>query len=144
MRKWTALIIHHSASPQSTTLAEVDGWHRKRGFSGIGYHYFMPISGSHAYLKRARADTNTGAHTLGWNSKALGLCIAGNYETGQMSEAIYMDVLAAVAHICQKYHIPASQVFGHRDKYATACPGKNFPLARLKHDLKLKLEGVRN
>jgi N-acetylmuramoyl-L-alanine amidase len=143
MRKWQALIIHHSASAQTTKIAEVDKWHRARGFAGIGYHYFVEIAtanlhgsmSSRGHLKAARSDTKIGAHCLGMNDKALGLCVAGNYETGAMSEAIYQDVLAAVCHICKTYHIPASQVFGHRDKYATACPGKNFPLTRLKADV---------
>jgi len=137
--KWKALIIHHSASAQTTTMLDVDRWHRQRGFSGIGYHFFMQIRGGRGYLKAARPATLAGAHTIGWNSKALGLCIAGNYETDIMSKAIYQDVLAAAAHICKKYGIPANKVFGHRDKAATACPGKNFPLDKLKKDLESKL-----
>ncbi len=41
MRKIDSIIIHCSATKvgQDFTAADIDRWHRERGFNGIGYHY---------------------------------------------------------------------------------------------------------
>ncbi len=43
MRKIDSIIIHCSATKagQDFTVMDIDGWHRKRGFNGIGYHYVI-------------------------------------------------------------------------------------------------------
>ena len=137
--RWNAVIVHHSASSQDTTLTEVNAWHIQRGFNGIGYHYFMEIRDGHAYLKNGRPTSMFGAHADKYNGTALGICVAGNYETEHMSEQVYKDVLEAVEHICRKHHISPDRVWGHRDVAATVCPGKYFPLDRLKRDLHRRL-----
>ena len=41
MRKIDSIIVHCSATKagQDFTAADIDRWHRERGFNGIGYHY---------------------------------------------------------------------------------------------------------
>lgn len=41
------IIIHCSASKEGVdvTAKQVDGWHKKRGFRCIGYHYFIRLDG---------------------------------------------------------------------------------------------------
>ncbi len=43
MRIITRLIIHCTATPRGrhVTVADIDCWHRQRGFDGIGYHYII-------------------------------------------------------------------------------------------------------
>ena len=47
MRQINLLIIHCSATKenQSFTLQALEASHRKRGFNGIGYHYYIRQSG---------------------------------------------------------------------------------------------------
>lgn len=139
MRTWSYLVIHHSASSPDTRVADIDAWHRARGWSGIGYHYVIERdSAGRGHLKRGRPDTKAGAHAgvALYNSKGIGLCVAGNFDREPVSEALYADVLGAVLHLCRKYGIPAGNVLGHRDCKATACPGGLFPLKRLKEDVR--------
>jgi hypothetical protein len=143
---WEALIIHHTASSQNTKLETIRRWHKERGWQDVGYHYVMEIHNGRGVLKIGRPDTQPGAHTVGWNNKAIGLVVVGNYDTETIGERLYMDILAAVVHICLKYSIPADKIFGHRDKASTACPGKHFPLAKLREEVKRSLaptDGVR-
>jgi len=41
------IVVHHSASNSITTKkADIERWHRQRGFSQIGYHKVIEGSGS--------------------------------------------------------------------------------------------------
>ena len=53
MRKIDSIIIHCSATKvgQDFTAADIDRWHRERGFNGIGYHYVVCLDGR---LERGR------------------------------------------------------------------------------------------
>ena len=50
MRKIDSIIIHCSATKvgQDFTAADIDRWHRERGFNGIGYHYVVCLDGERA------------------------------------------------------------------------------------------------
>ena len=41
------IIIHCSATPRGVdySAADIDKWHRQRGFSKIGYHYVIRLDG---------------------------------------------------------------------------------------------------
>ena len=45
MRKIDSIIIHCSATRAGLdfTAADIDRWHRERGFNGIGYHYVIRL-----------------------------------------------------------------------------------------------------
>ena len=47
MRKIDSIIVHCSATKagQDFTAADIDRWHRERGFNGIGYHYVIRLDG---------------------------------------------------------------------------------------------------
>ena len=47
-RTITLLIVHCTATPvgREVSSAEVDQWHRQRGWKGIGYHYLIQLDGT--------------------------------------------------------------------------------------------------
>jgi len=139
-RKWSHLVIHHTATGPRETVASITAMHRRRGFTTIGYHYLIERSGTRGYLKAARPDSMAGAHCPGINTFGIGLSVVGYFHPGSphsehMSEALYQDVLGAAVHVCRKYNIPASNVKFHREMKATACPGDWFPMARLRAEV---------
>ena len=73
MRKIDSIIIHCSATKvgQDFTAADIDRWHRERGFNGIGYHYVVCLDGR---LERGRDISLAGAHCKGWNEHSIGIC----------------------------------------------------------------------
>lgn len=48
MRNINEIIIHCAATPEgkSFTVADIDHWHRQRGWKGIGYHFVIYLDGS--------------------------------------------------------------------------------------------------
>ena len=70
MRKIRKIIVHCTATPagRSVTVAEIDRWHRQRGFNGIGYHYVVGLDGS---VSKGRDEALVGAHCKGHNSDSI-------------------------------------------------------------------------
>lgn len=79
MRTITLIIIHCSAvRPNQTSSAQqIDSWHRKRGWSGIGYHYVVRRDGT---VERGRPEAKVGAHCLNHNRHSIGVCYEGGLD----------------------------------------------------------------
>jgi len=47
MRPVNEIIVHCTATPEGrpVTIADIDRWHRQRGWSGIGYHRVIGLNG---------------------------------------------------------------------------------------------------
>ena len=79
MRTIDHIIIHCSATREGSSLSveELEKMHRRRGFRGIGYHY---------YIRRDGTVTNTcpleviGAHCKGNNAHSVGICYEGGLD----------------------------------------------------------------
>ena len=66
MRKIDKLIVHCSATQEGRNLdaAEINRWHLKRGWKGIGYHYVVLLDGTIEY---GRNIYEQGAHVKNHN-----------------------------------------------------------------------------
>ncbi|SHE68781.1 N-acetylmuramoyl-L-alanine amidase [Bacteroides faecichinchillae] len=117
MRKIDSIIIHCSATKagQDFTVMDIDGWHRKRGFNGIGYHYVIRLDGK---VEKGRDISLVGAHCKGWNERSIGVCYIGGLDkngcpadtrTNEQKHTLYQLVI----DLKNKYDI--HQVLGHRD-----------------------------
>ena len=73
------IIIHCSATRagQDITAADIDCWHRARGFWSIGYHYVIRLDGT---IEPGRDVTLDGAHCMGWNQRSIGICYVGGLD----------------------------------------------------------------
>lgn len=83
MREIRRVILHCSATPDYKGdnkafdligAADIDAWHRERGFDEIGYHYVIRRSG---VLEKGRAVLKQGAHCKGYNADSIGVCYVG-------------------------------------------------------------------
>jgi len=61
MRAVNKIVIHCSATPEgrNVSASTIDGWHRKRGFNQIGYHYVIGLDGK---IEAGRPVNVMGAH----------------------------------------------------------------------------------
>lgn len=124
-KKTKYIILHHAAA--SGSVESIHQHHRyNNGWLGIGYNYYVRKDGT---IWRGRPENCTGAHTVGYNDKSIGICFEGNFETEKMSEAQLQAGLWLIRDILKRY--PEAIIGGHREYDGTACPGKNFPEALL-------------
>lgn len=130
-RTRTDTIVLHHAEASRASAEDIHRWHLDRGWSGIGYHYFVRKDGD---VWRGRPEDTVGAHAgsaSGYNSRSIGICFEGNYMTETMPEAQLAAGRALLADI-EGRHGGRLKIIGHRDVTSTDCPGARFPMARLK------------
>ena len=79
MRDIKRVILHCSATTEGAhyDVETIRRWHKKRGFSDIGYHYVIYEDGS---INIGRSIFLTGAHTSGENKDSIGICYIGGLD----------------------------------------------------------------
>jgi N-acetylmuramoyl-L-alanine amidase len=123
-RKINKIIIHCSATPPDMDVDadRVDEWHRQRGWSGIGYHFFIKRNGQ---IEIGRPLEKSGAHTKGHNKNSIGICYAGGLNSEMCPEdnrtnaqiASLLSLLRLLKNI-----FPDASIHGHRDFSIKSCP----------------------
>jgi len=108
----------------------------ERGFDNIGYHYLVCRDdgpGSSYQIKQGRPVHIAGAHAKGYNAESIGVCFEGNFDKGRMPEEQFLIGGTLILRLMEKFGI--SKILAHRDVGATRCPGRYFPLDRLRGHL---------
>lgn len=123
MRDVHLIVIHHSASPLTTTVEGIRRWHVEgRSWSDIGYHGVIEGDGK---WKPGRPFERMGAHAKGANRGSIGICVVGdNTKSGQEWTPLQISGLAdALGFLVQQF--PGCRVAGHREvgTTKTKCPG---------------------
>lgn len=125
-RNTTNRIILHHAAVSNCSVDDVDRWHKNKGWTCIGYHFFVRKDGS---IYRGRREEAVGAHAYGSNTDSIGICAEGNFENETMGDVQKQALKELFAYLKNKYGI--TKVQRHRDVNATACPGKNYPFEEI-------------
>lgn len=121
-RNRTDEIILHHAEASRASVEEVNRWHLERGWTGIGYHFYIRKDGR---IYRGRPEWAVGAHAQGHNSRSVGICCEGSFMSETMPKAQFDALVGLVREEMAKY--PGAKVLRHRDVNSTDCPGVNYP-----------------
>jgi len=128
VRQITHIVMHCTATPATADIgaADVDRWHRDRGWSGIGYHFVIRRNG---VVEKGRDLERAGAHVAGFNSRSIGISLAGgvasngqtpvdNFTDAQMEAArdLVLDLMA-------NHGIGVDKVLGHKEVIAQITHG---------------------
>jgi N-acetylmuramoyl-L-alanine amidase len=117
MRTVDKIILHCSASDiPMQNAAMIDSWHKARGFSKIGYHYFITFAGT---VEIGRKLEEIGAHCEGYNKDSIGICLAG---LSKFNEAQFVALERLLKKLKGLY--PMATIHGHREFN----PGKTCPV----------------
>jgi len=143
-KKWTAIIIHHSAT-ETGNAAIFDRMHREENhWDGVGYDFVIgngTNSGDGEVEVTFRWQQQiAGAHCGGtpnnWaNIDAVGICLVGNFDYSVPTSKQMQSLTELIQFLQQRYKIPMNRIYGHRSTpgaHVTDCPGNMFPMARLK------------
>lgn len=124
MRKITKIIVHCTATRvgRRVSVAEINAWHRARGFRCIGYHYVVGLDGS---VSVGRPIEEIGAHCKGENAESVGIVYVGGLDTdGNPADTRTAEqrksLRRLVATLCRRY--PGSTVHSHNEFAVKACP----------------------
>lgn len=124
MRKITEIIVHCSATAegQDFRAADIDRWHRQKGWSGCGYHYVVCLDGT---VERGRPDAEPGAHCYGHNMRSIGVCYIGGVDAqGRAKDTRTVQQKMALRRLVQDllHRYPGATVHGHCEFARKACP----------------------
>lgn len=125
-RNSTDEIILHHAEASRASVEEVNRWHLERGWTGIGYHFYIRKDGK---VYRGRPEWAVGAHAQGHNSRAIGICCEGSYMRETMPAAQLNALKELIRTLMAKY--PGAKLLRHKDVNSTDCPGTKFPWAEV-------------
>lgn len=120
-------IVLHNADASKCTIQDIHQWHLNNGWSGCGYHYFVRKDGS---IYKGRPDGAIGSHCKGNNTNTLGICFEGKYMAETMPTEQYNAGINLIRYLFSQYGV--MPIYGHKELFATECPGSKFPLADFK------------
>ena len=117
MRKINYIVVHCSATREGYALTPeaLEREHRRRGFRGTGYHYYIRRDGS---VFDGRPLQLPGAHVKGQNAHSIGICYEGGLDRygnpkDTRTEWQRHSLSVLVGKLLQEY--PGTCVVGHRD-----------------------------
>lgn len=125
-RSGTSEIILHHAEASHASVEDINQWHLERGWTGIGYNYYVRKDGT---IWRGRPEWAVGAHAKGHNDKSIGICCEGAYMTETMTAAQLAALKDLIRDIMSRYG--KLKLLRHKDVNETDCPGVNFPWAEV-------------
>jgi len=127
LEKIEKLIIHHTSRVNFSALDTHHFHQKERGWSGIGYNYFIEKDGS---IIEGRG-LHVGAHTYGYNRKTLGICATGDFDIEHPTGAQIQSLIDICHYFMEQYQLQPKDVVGHRELDGfdyTTCPGKLFDM----------------
>lgn len=151
------ILVHHMANANTTDYSVTQAYrmarscqqsHFNRGWIDTGQQFTISrggyvMEGRHRSLEVLRGGTQhvRGAHCDGQNDVAVGIENEGTYTSAQPPQALYNQLVALCAYICQQYNIPSREIYGHRDFNATQCPGDQLyaMLPKLRSDVAARI-----
>jgi N-acetylmuramoyl-L-alanine amidase len=130
------IVVHCSATREGAwyDAADIDRWHRARGWAGIGYHQVVLLDGT---VEPGRPEHSIGAHVAGHNHDSLAVCYVGGVaDDGRTPKdtrtpAQTSALLTVARRWMERYDIPRPAVLGHYElDRKKACPSFDMAVFR--------------
>lgn len=157
MRKILYAVNHWTASGPETTIGDIRNWHvNHNGWRDIGYHRIILHPDSDDLKAKDKNNLHwfdlvkqgrqlnedqwleyneVGAHTYGFNSVSVGICVIGGpkYKLHPLQRTALIQTNIILS---ERFGYPLEAVKCHRDLNKTQCPGDEIAkvIAALKAD----------
>lgn len=145
------IVLHHSLTTDGRVVdwSSIRKWHMGliKGspyhMSDVGYHLGVELVGQNVEVKIGRPLSMAGAHTIGFNDKAVGICILGSFDKNVPDSWHWMTSLYLIKRIRERINIPIENIIGHRESFVLlkkpvekTCPGLKFDMNLFRRDVK--------
>jgi len=140
-RDWKYIVIHHSATDIGNA-ASFNYYHKyKRHMTnGLAYHFVITngnkgpdgkIEIGNRWKKQLQGGHVKSEYI---NETGIGVCLVGNFQKYSPTKKQIRSLSALLQVIQEMTRIPSNRITGHGDikKEYTLCPGKYFPMKRIK------------
>jgi len=138
--RWKHVVVHHTATAVGT-FKGIDRDHRQRRHmeNGIAYHFLIGngkgMKDGEIKASRRWREQLQGGHLASeeLNMISLGICLVGNFETGQPSSRQLQSLASLINYLLPRCRLGRSAVKTHQqiNTVFTVCPGRKFPMMDL-------------
>lgn len=118
-RSSTDFFLVHHAYWKNCTVSDIHNLHVSKGWTGIGYNWFIAKSGL-VYEGRPEWASDADAH--GYNYNSLSVCLEGDFTQEKMGEKQRKSLIRLMDYVQKKY--PKIKLLRHLDVNHTSCPGE--------------------
>lgn len=129
----TKISVHHDAIPHSDKTAEqvmtqIFNGHKANGWPGMSYHYYIHKDGTIYQVNRH--EWVTWVDGVNWD--CIGIVLNGYFHkdvNNEPTQAQLKSLKELLDNLCTQHpEFPAAQkdVYGHRERAQTSCPGDKF------------------
>ncbi len=118
------VVVHHSAYLEDNDPLGAQRLHMEQyGFADVGYHFMLDRDGR---IYQGRSLLVRGAHTAGFNTGTVGICLLGHFDVYWPSHAQLSNLQGLLCFLLDQY--PLTHLAGHQDFQPgqTACPGRHL------------------
>jgi hypothetical protein len=141
------VVLHNTLIPRLDEWHNVTGWQRMSGLEGYyrddqkwsgGPHLFIADDLIWAFTPM----TVPGVHSPSWNGVSWGVEVVGDYDTEDLPQSVFDNVIAALAAMHVAIDKPATTLRFHKEDPATThrgCPGHNIVKQEVVHALTIAL-----
>lgn len=142
--RWGSIVLHHSGSPVGAPAA-LEAQHRAMGLAGLGYHFVVGngagMADGEIHVGYRWLDQLPGAHVAGqagdtYNRISIGICLVGDGDRRAFTDAQVRRLAQLVAALADRLEIPTEQIVGHAELAATSSPGRMFPWAAFREQVR--------
>ena len=134
-------IVHCSDSDYDyhDDISVIDEWHKERGWTCVGYHYFIKKNGE---FQRGRPVGTIGAHCKGHNHNSVGICLSGKTDFNTIQYRALRGVFKRLLISFNMFGTRRSNfyIFHHRDYN----PNKTCPNFDLDKDANIYIPGYKS
>lgn len=120
MRAIKYIVVHCTATPQSTTIESIKNyWRNDLGWSNVGYHYMIQADGTIVQIADESLITNG---VRGYNKDSIHVCWIGGQIKDNRTKQQRESLIRKLSELKAKY--PQATIQGHRDfpGVTKACP----------------------
>lgn len=125
------IIVHHSGGTDANPLEDtshhtaqiMENHHLSLGWEGLGYQYVIHKNGE---VWKGRPEHYHGSHTTSYNSKSIGICLAGNFDATLPTKEQETSLKTLMENIRSRYPIALEKIIPHRTFANKTCYGKKL------------------
>lgn len=133
------IAIHHTAGSPDGSVSDLARIHLKQNqWNGIGYHFYITPDGT---VYQLRPLDECVPHAYGCNGNSVAICLAGNFNEYEPTDAQRTSALQLCRWLMKKYGLTADKVKAHGEltnyspHNATDCCGKLFNINKFRSEL---------
>ncbi len=144
--RWRYIVVHHTASDHGNLEYYRNLHMEEHGWPDIAYHFLInngsynttvgQIEQSDLWVRR---DINYSTKVSWINYFAVAVVMVGNFEEHEVPGPQREALVNLLTRLAREYEIPPERIVGHREIWATACPGKYLNMVEIRESVRRNL-----